>query len=220
MESGADNTVIGGSAAGAGNVISGNGSDGIVISDGASPGTGTTGTVVQGNLIGVGSDGTTPLGNAAHGVHITTVDANMIGGTAAGAGNTIAHNTWTGVNIQNNSATANSILGNAIHSNGGIGIDLGVDGVTPNDVIPGDGDSGPNDLLNFPVISSATESGGSVTVTFDLDVPANPDQYRVEFFANPSGADGSGNGEGEVYLSATTTAPGHRPHPRLQWLGR
>ena len=206
VESGADNTVIGGTAPGAGNVISGNGNDGIVIGDGASPGTGTTGTVVQGNLIGVGADGTTPLGNDAHGVHITTVDANLIGGTSAGAGNTIAHNTWTGVLVQNSTASDNSILGNAIHSNGGVGIDLGDNGATNND--SGDGDSGANDLLNFPVISSATEVGGTVTVTFDLDVPANPDQYRVEFFANPSGADGSGNGEGEIYLSSTTTAPG------------
>jgi hypothetical protein len=40
------------------------------------------------------------------------------------------------------------------------------------------------------------ESGGTVTVDYDLDVPAG--DYRIEFFTNPSGADPSGYGEGEV----------------------
>ncbi len=206
IESGANNTIVGGSAAGEGNVISANGNDGIIISDGASPGTGTTGTIIEGNLIGGGADGTTALGNGTNGVRVTTEDGHRIGGTAAGAGNTIARNTEDGVMVQNSSANLNPILGNDIYANGQLGIDLGNDGVTGNDA--GDGDSGANDLLNFPVITSAEESAGTVTVTFDLDVPANPEQYRVEFFSNPSGADASGNGEGESFLSATTAGPG------------
>ena len=195
IESGANNTIVGGTAAGEGNVISANGNDGIVISDGASPGTGTTGTVIQGNLIGIGADGSTALGNGANGVRITTEDGHRIGGTAAGAGNVIANNTEDGVMLQNATATLNPILGNDIYANGQLGIDLGNDGVTGND--GGDGDSGANDLLNFPEITSATESGGTVTVDFDLDVPAG--DYRIEFFDNAV-ADASGNGEGETYV--------------------
>jgi hypothetical protein len=41
-------------------------------------------------------------------------------------------------------------------------------------------------------------------VYFDLDVPKG--DYRIEFFANPSAADPSGNGEGEVFAGATTIA--------------
>jgi CSLREA domain-containing protein len=203
IESGANGTIVGGSVAGQGNVISANGNDGIIISDGAIPGTGTTGTAIEGNKIGVGVDGTTPLGNGTNGVRVTTEDGHRIGGTAVGAGNVIAHNVTRGVDIQNSSANNNPILGNSIHSNGNVGIDLADNGVTPNDA--GDGDSGANDLLNFPVITSAVASGGTVTVTYDLDVPAG--NYRVEFFKS-SAADGSGYGEGETFLSAVTATPG------------
>ena len=64
------------------------------------------------------------------------------------------------------------------------------------------GVGGANDLLNFPVISSAIEAAGTVTVDFALDTPAG--DYRVEVFTNPSGADPSGNGEGESYENAIT----------------
>ena len=94
--------------------------------------------------------------------------------------------------------TGNAILGNSIHSNTGLGIDLGEDGVTPND--PLDGDAGPNDLLNFPEITSVLHYGGTLTVRCRLDVPAG--SYRIEYFKNPSGADASGYGEGEVFVTS------------------
>ena len=106
---------------------------------------------------------------AAHGLHIDPVTGNRVGGTALGAGNTIANNASLGIRVAPTAGT-NAILGNAIYANSGLGIDLADDGVTTNDV--GDGDSGPNDLLNFPVITSATASGPTVTVDFDLDAPA------------------------------------------------
>ena len=58
----------------------------------------------------------------------------------------------------------------------------------------------------MPEVSSAVEGAGTVTVTFDLDVPVNGDGYRVEFFSNASGADGSGFGEGETFLGSTDVA--------------
>ncbi len=87
-----DNT-IGGTAAGSGNVSSGNGGAGIVLNFDA-----TVRTVVAGNLIGVGADGHTPLGNSFFGVDLTNgANANTIGGTASGAGNVIVNNLKAGV---------------------------------------------------------------------------------------------------------------------------
>ena len=203
LESGANNTTVGGTSAGARNVICGNDNDGIIIADGANPGQNATGNIVQGNYIGAAADGTTALGNTGHGVHLTTVDNNTIGGTATGAGNIIANNSWAGVQIQDNTATGNTISGNAIYANGGLGIDLGNDGVTANDA--GDGDGGANNLQNFPVLSKTVTNGvDSITVEGALNSTANS-YFRIEFFASGT-ADGSGYGEGETYLGHANVA--------------
>ena len=111
----------------------------------------------------------------------------------------------------------NAILGNAFHSNGSLGIDLNDDGVTSND--GGDGDSGPNDLLNYPVLTASHVNGANLTTHFQLDVPAVGEWYRIEFFRNPSGADppvppgpGTGYGEGQIFagsgnVNQTTAGP-------------
>ncbi len=200
LESGANNTFIGGTTAAARNVISGNDNDGIIISDGASPGTGTTGTVIQGNFVGVGADGTTAVGNGTNGVRITTESGHTIGGTVAGAGNVIAHNGKDGVMIQDSAANMNSILGNVIHANAEEGIDLGNNGVTGNDV--GDPDSGSNSLQNYPLLASAL-SDGSSTITIDGSINTTAGTaYRIEFFASTT-ADVSDYGEAERFLGAT-----------------
>ena len=187
IDSGASGNTVGGNAAGEGNVISGNTGDGVLVGDFL--GNGTTGNAIVGNLIGVAADGATALGNGAQGVHIAPVVNTTI------ADNTIAYNGLDGVTLESVAGSGNSITGNSIYANGDLGIDIENNGVTLND--PGDGDGGANDLLNFPVITSATESGGTLTVNFDLDVPAG--DYRIEFFTNPGGADPSGYGEGESF---------------------
>ena len=143
---------IGGTNPGAGNVISGN-RTGIEIY-------GPSNQIVA-NRIGTTADGFGALGNSLSGIQIGSggnpaPTGNVVGGTVAGAGNIIAFNGGSGVLIQDNSDTTinNPILGNSIHSNGGLGIRLGGTGVEPND--PGDGDGGPNRLQNFPVLTSAT----------------------------------------------------------------
>ena len=202
LESGSNNNTIGGTTAGARNVIAGNDTSGIQIADGLSPGTNSTGNVVQGNYIGVGADGTTALGHLQHGVHIaTSADDNLIGGTAAGAGNIIANNQFKGVSVQLAGSTGITVLGNSIYANVLTGIDLGGDGVTANDA--GDSDVGANNLQNFPVLTSASANAAGTTIVGTINSNANT-TYRIEFFGNrPAVADAS-NGEGERFLGAIT----------------
>ena len=202
LESGSNNNVIGGTSADERNVIAGNNNSGILIGDGASPGSNSTGNVIQGNYIGVAADGTTALGNLQHGVQLSRgVDNNLIGGTAAGAGNIIANSQWRGINVQLADSTGITILGNLIYDNGLTGIDLEDDGVTANDT--GDGDSGANNLQNYPVLTSANSNLAGTTIVGSLNSNANT-TYRIEFFANrPTVADAS-NGEGERYLGFIT----------------
>jgi hypothetical protein len=185
------NTVIGGTAAGAGNLISGNNGRGIHAHD-----AGVTGTVIQGNKIGTNALGTAGIPNSQDGIRLyNSTSNNTIGGTAANAGNLIAFNGGDGVRLLADAGNGNSILGNAIYSNTLLGIDLNDDGVSANDAL--DADGGANTTLNFPVITSASESAGTVTANFRLDVAAGT--YRIEFFKNPLGADPTGFGEGQTF---------------------
>ena len=70
---------------------------------------------------------------------------NTIGGTVAGAGNTIAFNVLAGVSVE--SGTGDSILSNSIYSNGQLGIDL----VHAEPRTPG---RGPNNLQTAPVLTT------------------------------------------------------------------
>jgi hypothetical protein len=117
-------TVIGGTRPGMGNVISGNGNGGLTM-------TGTA--VVEGNKIGVGADGVTPVPNQGMGV---VVDApSQIGGSATtggppigpwavagpAGGNVIADNTGSGVDVATTAAPS-TIESDSIYANGGSGI--------------------------------------------------------------------------------------------------
>jgi len=75
----------------------------------------TTGNRVEGNLIGLGFDHQTLLGNRFTGVFLAAgPTGNTIGGTATGQGNTIVANQVDGVAIGDGVTTNNSVLGNAI----------------------------------------------------------------------------------------------------------
>jgi len=178
-EDATNNTIGGDSTAGEGNVISGNTSSGVIINAGA------TGNFVRGNFIGVGTDGTTAVANNDPGVLVDSSN-NAIGGAAPGLGNTIANNAIAGVTV--NSGTGNSIQNNSIFANAGLGIDLGNNGITANDA--GDADIGANNLQNTPVLTTATASGGSVTVAGTYNsIPSTT--FTLQFFANnPPGTQG------------------------------
>jgi hypothetical protein len=89
-------------------------------------------------------------------------------------------------------------------SNVTIPIDLGRDGVTPNDPAP-DADAGANNLQNFPVLTSAIATPSQLTVTGTLSsVPST--SFRVELFASPAA-----DAEARRYLAffnVTTDASG------------
>ncbi len=190
------NVTVGGSASGAGNVISGNSAAGLDLQGGD-----TYGAVVQGNLIGTDVTGTIAMGNR-HGVVLHTAHDNTIGGTGSGEGNVIAHSTLRGVAVA--VGTGNVISGNSIHSNAQLGIDLEFDGVTPNDT--DDLDTGGNGLQNYPVMTSAVNAGDAIWVEGSLwSKPST--HYEVEFFASPA-CDGTGYGEGEIYLDSVTFITG------------
>ena len=130
---------------------------------------------------------------------------NTIGGTQSADRNVIAFNGGDGVQVSSTAGIANTIRGNSIFSNGTtashLGIDLGGDGVTPND--PQDGDSGPNGLQNTPIITSALVTGSTKTIKGTLNSVAGA-IYEIDFYANAS-CDTSGNGEGQTYLGSMTT---------------
>lgn len=105
----APGNMIGGTTSGAGNVISGNDSRGVLIS-----GTAATGNLVQGNLIGTDVTGTADLGNTIEGVLIVDAPNNTVGGLVATARNVISGNNTQGISIQNAGATGNLIQGNYI----------------------------------------------------------------------------------------------------------
>ncbi|MCP4981274.1 MAG: DUF4347 domain-containing protein, partial [Gammaproteobacteria bacterium] len=193
---GSDSNTIGGATEADRNVISGN-YRGIFVRDSDS-------NVITGNYIGTDFTGTLALGNGLLGIEFDSdgSDDNTIGGTAAGEGNIIAFNASAGVASTNSGAIGNSILGNLIHSNGtGLGIDLGDDGVTANDA--DDGDSGANNLQNFPVITAAATAGSQIEISGTLDTNGLNQAYRIEFFATGT-PDGTGYGEAERYLGHTT----------------
>jgi hypothetical protein len=151
---------------------------------------------VQRNFIGTDKSGKNPLGNGEFGVAIgDNASNNVIGGTSRNVGNVIAFNSPGGVVVHSN--TGNAILSNSIFSNSGLGIDLGSDGVTPND--EGDADTGPNNLQNFPVLASAI-GGSKIKIEGTLNSAPNT-SFRLEFFSN-SDCDPSNHGEGKDFLGS------------------
>ena len=120
---GAQSNTIGGTAAGARNIISGNDHDGIVIDDlGDVTAVGTRNNVIQGNLIGVnnavGHVGDAAISNQGAGIDIFGgAQSNTIGGTVAGAGNLISGNLYQGIAISDAGTNNMLVQGNVIGLN-------------------------------------------------------------------------------------------------------
>jgi len=207
---GGDGNLIGGAAAGEGNVISGSTYEGILIEDLYDEP--ARGNRVEGNLIGTNAAGGRPLPNGFAGVQVAYSDGNTIGGQAPGAGNVIAYNGGDGVEVVGDTAVENAIVANAIFANGDgvdeLGIDLNADGVTFGD--PLDADAGANGLQNHPSIVVATNVAAGTKVEWTLDSLTST-SFRLDFYANDA-CDDSGHGEGQVHLGSAdvvTDVDGH-----------
>ena len=101
------NNIIGGTAAGAGNVVSASSRDGLYLYVGSS-------NIVQGNYFGTDATGTVAMANVNCGIEILNSSGNLIGGTSVSARNVISGNTGQGILI---SASPSQSLNNVIQGN-------------------------------------------------------------------------------------------------------
>jgi len=197
-----------------GNLISGNDFEGVCIVGYAEaiPPVFTYANTVANNAIGL-DVASAPLPNTFDGVSIGIYGTGLIppwyqGGYATDnmiSTNIIAHNGRNGVLVwehfsNNANADFNPITQNSMYNNTLLGIDLADDGVTANDA--NDPDAGPNQEVNFPVITNAIETAGQTTISGNLDIDTSPDSAMVEVFRVSS--DPSGYGEGQTYLGTAT----------------
>jgi len=112
----ADGNTVGGTTGADRNIIRDNGSDGVGV-----VGAGTDGNVISGNCIGTLANCSVAAPNGGNGVFISG-SSTTVGGTGAGAGNTIAFNTFDGVDI-GGATTNNIVTRNVMFLNSGVGID-------------------------------------------------------------------------------------------------
>jgi titin len=123
-----DNCTIGGTATGAGNLISGNSGTGLVLG-------GTQGSMVLGNLIGTDLTGSNAIPNR-EGLIITAAGSVTVGGASPGAGNLLSGNRSAGILFERGSDTV--IQGNLIGTDAtgtravgnGLGVVVALSGVS------------------------------------------------------------------------------------------
>jgi hypothetical protein len=183
------------------NWISGNANDGLVLKGNADR------NLVLGNQIGRCPRCLTPplgseilAGNALHGVLVQAgADDNVFNGNRI-AGNGYGY-------VEEAAANRNALVYNLIYRNDGLGIDIGRDGVTPND----NGGTNPDGVQNFPLIARAGAGFDSGSVSGALTAAAER-TYAIEIYASDA-CDASGNGEGQrlVGRGSTTTPPSPLP---------
>ena len=196
-----DNIIIGTNADGLGdihegNMIGGNQAAGILI--------GGSNIHISGNFIGTDISGTSDLGNGGPGIDIVEPAHDITVGGSPEKTNTIAFNKSSGISILGGNADNIQILNNSIHTNDRLGIDLasqsGLYDVALND--PGDIDSGPNDLMNFPVLTAAKSIILSLAIDGEMVDSLPFTSYLVQFFDNESCDSPSGHGEGRSYIGS------------------
>ena len=208
---GTSNNVVGGTVAGAGNVLSGAGDPANIYAYGVRIEAGSN--LVAGNLIGLNASGSAAIPNQRTGVFINNVANNTIGGTVPEARNVISGNIESGVYVQYNLAINNRILGNYIGLNAagtaaiagnsfaGIAIDgastntIGGSTASARNVIAGNSDLGL--LIWNQVPAGNTATGNRVVGNY--------------FGTNPAGSAAIVNGGDSIQVSgqlnATNTTP-------------
>ncbi len=178
------------------NIIGASGGDGVHIAsnqDGYFTG-------VTSNGIGVGI-GDAAVGNAGDGVYVGgTLTRVAVAGQfhyrTDGTKPAISHNGGAGVFVEGNASVD---IVPSVSGNGGLGIDLAPRGVNANDAL--DADTGPNELLNAPVLLPPTAAPPSmVNVLGSID--SNPNTtVEIDFYYSDA-CDASGHGPGQVVVSS------------------
>lgn len=141
---------------------------------------------INNNLIGTGAGGVA-LANGT-GVSVTSSGFSpgiYIGLPVLGLGNVIARNTGAGVTVGSN---RNSVFvqGNDIFLNGGLGIDLGNNGPTPNAPNLSPNFAQPNGGQNFPLVTFVRYDSANTYIDWSLNGFANA-SLGIDFFSNPRG---------------------------------
>lgn len=177
-DNGGQGNTIGGTVAGAGNVISGNGASGVALVT-------ATADLIAGNIIGATPGEITdsrftfqPLGNLGAGIMLTAGSTgNQVG--VAGAGNLIAANQNNGIDISG-ASNFNTVSGNAV----------GVTLFAGTEIIIGP----PPNLGNFPNgIQVSDSSGNTIGGADELD-----DQGKIRLLG---GNVVSGNAQGGILIT-------------------
>lgn len=178
---------IGGSGVDDRNLISGNDAAGIQLRG--------SGMSMLNNFLGVDRNGNPALGNGVGVLVSSSTVLSSIGGSSSATRNLVTASESAGFRIGSGALGVMAFGVNRIFGNGGLGIDLGADGVTLND--EGDEDTGPNGRQNFPELTFAVVTPGNLSLEGSLE--SQPGSYRVMIFKNAE-ADPTGFGEGEVFL--------------------
>jgi hypothetical protein len=178
---------VGGTTPGARNILSGNDADGIRIG-----GPGASGNWVAGNFIGSDVTGTADLGNGRDGIAIVDAPGNLIGGTAAGAGNVLSGNgdaqgEAAGVSVVGVAATGNRVQGNRIGTdaagaaalgNSAHGVFVSAPGILIGGTEPGAGNvisgNGLRRLVGDDGVGVYLFGGGGGTVQGNSSAPTRP----------------------------------------------
>ncbi|MFA6027419.1 MAG: Ig-like domain-containing protein [Patescibacteria group bacterium] len=170
------------------NIVSGNTTTGIYLSDAS-----TSNNMIKGNYIGAGLDGVTDYGNGTHGIMIDdTATSNTIGGSGTYDANIIAYNgdgaSEYGISIEDVNTDLHKISRNSIHDNQNEGIKLS---------------GGSNDAIAVPSITGLADGGASATITLSGTCLVDAGTATVELFES------DGSGEGETYITSTTSTDGN-----------
>ena len=160
---GIGSSTIGGTAPGAGNVISGQNSYGI---DSFPDATGV-GDVIAGNLIGTDATGTAAVGNVRGGIFVWGESGLTIGGTTAAARNVISNSAGDGISmfatapnlVIEGNYIGTDITGTVAMPNAGAGVNVSINGVTVGGVAAAAG----NIIANSGATGTFDHSGVIVT---------------------------------------------------------
>jgi hypothetical protein len=224
---GGSNNQIGGTIAGAGNLISGNGNAGVEVDFGP------IGTHLQGNYIGTDVTGTAPVGNA-EGV-LLYGNFTTVGGVEAGASNVISGNLTQGIEIRgNNNTVQGNVIGTTVTGTQALSNQIGVSITGSNNTIGGTADGAGNvisgNLRPGIVVTGPSASGNAIQgnrigtdvtgtlplgnglagVTLDTATGItinNAPNTLIGGTADGAGNLISGNNSAGVFIEASTTQP-------------